>query len=320
VTPALRDDFAEPPRPIAPEYRPIVLETGAPHEKYLGWTALLDEPGLKIIAQRRGPLRRGLLLAQGAAPARIDETLRRLRLLDARTDLVLHDFDDPGRDERLVAGSSWRRAREDERILNKATFVFDLMRDDDALTAAMSADCRRKLRKARDAGLRVEAEDHPAPDTLQEFVANFEAMAGERGLRSPGRAAIERMFDGGDLILFRTLAGEETRSAATIYRAGDKAIFMIGVGGDKRNDGAGQLLHFEIMRELRARGLRWYDFGGVASTDENDGIFRFKKGFGGRFVSLGTEYLRRPPLVKALVNLKRRIAGGRNFPGAKHSS
>ena len=270
---------------------------------------LLTSQELKIIGQRRGPVWRNLILAQGVPQVQIEERVRRLRLLNARTDLVLHDFDDPGRDERILAGYRLLRAREDERILNKATFVFDLARNDETLTAAMSADCRRKLRKAREAGLRVEVADHPGPDTLREFFAKFDAMAKERGLRSLGRGVIQRMFDGGDLTLFRTLAGEETRSAATTYRAGDKAIFMFGVGGDKRNDGAGQLLHFEIMRNLRARNLRWYDFGGVASTDKDDGIFRFKNGFGGLFVSLGSEYLRRPPLILALVNLKNRTTG-----------
>jgi Acetyltransferase (GNAT) domain len=309
VTTALREAFAGPHGNTAGEYRSIAFESGAPLEKYLGWVRLVDEPGLKTIVQRRGPVRRCLILAQGIQPAQIDEMVRRLQLLDARTDLVLHDFDDPGRDERTVGGRPWRRASTDERILNKATFVFNLACDDEALIAAMSGDCRRKLRKAREAGLRVEVADHPAPKTLREFFANFEAMGRERGLRSLDRAAIQRMFDGGDLTLFHSLAGEESRSAATIYRAGDKAIFMIGVGHDRRNDGAGQLLHFEIMRDLRARGLRWYDFGGIPSTDENDGIFRFKKGFGGRFVSLGTEYFCRPPLVRALVNIKRRVAG-----------
>jgi hypothetical protein len=309
VTLPLDDMFDASPQQTGGAIPSIVFESGAPHEKYLRWALLFDKPGLKIVARRRGPVRRCLIMAQGVPPAQIDETVRRLKLLDARTDLLLHDFDDPGRDERIVAGRVWQRAREDERVLNKATFVFDLARDDEALTAAMTTDCRRKLRKARQAGLRVEVEDHPAPDTLREFFANFEAMASERRLRSPGGVTIQRMFEGGNLTLFRSLAGKETRSAATIYRAGDKAIFMIGVGGDKRNDGAGQLLHFEVMRDLRARGLRWYDFGGVASTEEDDGIFRFKNGFGGQFVSLGSEYLRRPPLVRALVNLKMRVTG-----------
>jgi hypothetical protein len=307
VTSPLRDAVAQPPRHRACEYRSIAFEPGAPLEKYLGWVPLLDEPGLKIIEQWRGPVRRCMILAQGLSEAQIGEIIRRLRLLDARTDLVLHDFDDSGREERIVAGRLWRRARDDERILNKATFVVDLARDDEAIIKCMNPDHRRNLRKARDAGLRVEACDHPAREEFQELVSNFETMARKQGLRSLDRAATQRMFDGGDLTLFRVLAGCEMRAAATVYQAADKAYWMIGVDSGKRQDGAGRILQFEIMRELRARGVRWYDFGGVASTDESDGIFQFKKGFGGEFVSLGSEYLHRPPLVRALVDIKTRI-------------
>ena len=72
-------------------------------------------------------------MAQGTPPAQIGGWSGVCKLLDARTDLLLHDFDDPGRDERIVVGRPWRRTREDERILNKATFVFDLACDDEAL-------------------------------------------------------------------------------------------------------------------------------------------------------------------------------------------
>jgi Acetyltransferase (GNAT) domain len=304
-----RDAFADGRRHTASEYRSIAFEPGAPHEKYLGWILLLDEPGIKVMAQPRGPVRRVLILAQGVSSAQIDETVRRLKILDARTDLLLHDFDDPGRDERIVAGHIWRRAREDERILNKATFVFDLARDDEALLKCMNSEHRRNLRKGFEAGLRIEICDHPTPEMLQELFSNFEKMARERGLYSLDRAATQRMFDGGDLTLYRVLAGSEMRATATVYRAGDKAYWMTGVDGGKKQDGAGRLLQFEIMRDLRTRGLRWYDFGGVASTDEDNGIFQFKKRFGGRFVSLGTEYLHRPPFLRALVNIKLRLGG-----------
>src|SRR5262249_15202180 len=163
---------------------------------------------------------------------------------------------------RKIAGRAWRRATDRERILNKATFVFDLSRDDDALIAAMSPHCRRKLRKAREAGLRVEIEDRPSSQSFERLMEKFERMAKEKDLRSPGRGTVRRMCDSGDLTLFQTLEGEEMLAAATAYRAGDKAIFLIGVSADKRNDGAGQLLHFEILRALRPRGVRWYDFGG----------------------------------------------------------
>jgi hypothetical protein len=49
--------------------------------------------GQELSAKRRGPMRWGVPAAQ------IDEMVQRLRLLEGPTDLLLHDFDDPGRDE-----------------------------------------------------------------------------------------------------------------------------------------------------------------------------------------------------------------------------
>ena len=88
-------------------------------------------------------------------------------------------------------------------------------------------------------------------------------MTKERGLGVFLRSVAQRMFAAGDLSLFRVLGEDGIRTAATVYRVGDKAIFATGVGGEKRNDGSGQMLHFEIMRALRSRGVRWYDFGGL---------------------------------------------------------
>lgn len=49
-------------------------------------------------------VRRCLILARGVPSAQINDTVRHLHLLDARIDLLLHDFDDPGRNERILAG------------------------------------------------------------------------------------------------------------------------------------------------------------------------------------------------------------------------
>ena len=302
------------------DYRHISLEPGAPQEKYLGWRMLREEPRLKVITQRRGPIRRCLLLVGGLADEELGEIVLRERLLDFRTDLILHDYEDQGRESREIAGKVWKRAGADLRLLNIATFVFDLQRDDDALRAAMSADYRRKLRKANDARLEVVEDRVPAPAVFEEFMGSFEAMARERGLGAFPRSVAQRMFDAGDLTLFRVLAEDGARTAATVYRAGDKAIFMTGVGGEKKNDGSGQLLHFEIMRALRSRGVRWYDFGGLPTIDESNGIYRFKKGFGGDLVLLGAEYVYRPPAVAALARLKSRLSRGRDAPKSQPAS
>ncbi len=276
------------------------LEPDALHEKYFGWRVLREDPRLKLITLQRGPIRRCLLLVAGLSDEEIGEVVLQEKLLDLRTDLILHDYQDRGQDVREIAGKVWKRAGADLRLLNVATFVFDLDRDDDALRAAMNADYRRKLRKAIDAGLEVVEDKTPAPEVFEEFMEKFEAMARQRGLAAFPSSVAQRMFAAGDLSLFRVPAKDGVRTAATIYRSGDKAIFMTGVGGEKRNDGAGQLLHFEIMRALRSKGVRWYDFGGVPTIDDGNGIYQFKKGFGGQLVLLGAEYVYRPSTVAVL--------------------
>ncbi len=290
-------------------YTSIFLEDGWAHQKYYGWRVEANEPGFRVLTRARGPLRRALILARGLAPDALENAIVGARLLDARTDLVLHDFDDPGFASRMIAGREWRRAGAEARLLNIATFVVDLSKDDEALLAAMSSDYRRKIRKAREAGVTISAEGSPASGAIDTFLARFQDMASERGLAPLDRATVERMFAQRDLTLFSAVQGGESLNMLTVYKAGDKAIFLHGVGGDKRNDGSGQYLHFEVMRHLRSEGVRWYDLGGLASTDEANGIYRFKKGFGGDLARLGCEYVLRPPLVRALVGLRARLKG-----------
>lgn len=57
----------------------------------------------------------------------------------------------------------------------------------------------------------------------------------------------------------------------------------------------GQYLHYEIIKELQNEGFSTYDLGGVVGKEvkENDpsyGVYKFKKGFGGEFVTLTKNY------------------------------
>ena len=103
MTTALPEAFPEPPGHTAGEYRSIAFESGASLEKYLGWVPLLEEPELKTIVQRRGPLRRCLISWRRASRRRKSTGWSGVcGSSTLRTDLVLHDFDDSGRDERIV--------------------------------------------------------------------------------------------------------------------------------------------------------------------------------------------------------------------------
>lgn len=75
----------------------------------------------------------------------------------------------------------------------------------------------------------------------------------------------------------------------------DTATYLHGGSSyERRNLMAPHLLHWQAMRDAKAAGTRWYDFGGVApessklqapsSKPEWEGLSRFKKGFGGEAV------------------------------------
>jgi lipid II:glycine glycyltransferase (peptidoglycan interpeptide bridge formation enzyme) len=57
-----------------------------------------------------------------------------------------------------------------------------------------------------------------------------------------------------------------------------------GSQGESKLYGAVKLLHYEMMKQLKKKGVKRYDLVGVRLKNTNpalEGIFRFKKGFGG---------------------------------------
>jgi lipid II:glycine glycyltransferase (peptidoglycan interpeptide bridge formation enzyme) len=76
------------------------------------------------------------------------------------------------------------------------------------------------------------------------------------------------------------------------------------------------LLHWELIKEAKEKGLKFYDWWGIAASDDPKdpwaGITRFKKGFGGEMVSYpGTfDYVLKPAgyeFYKLFRFVKRRI-------------
>ena len=281
-------------------YTSIFFEDDWAHQKYYGWKSIASANGFRVLVKPQGPMQRALVLASGIDQPTLSHRIADLKLCNSLSEVVLHDFDDAGQPSRLIGGHSFARARDHQRLLNTATIVIDLAGDETSLLQAMTSDYRRKIRKATEQGISITTEAMPSEELIMVFLATYRVMARERGLSMPDASVLARMFAHQNVVLVTAKLGDQILNSLLIYKAGDKGFFLHGVGGDKRNDGSGPLIHWEVMRMLKSAGLRWYDLGGVATLDENNGIYRFKKNFGGTLVRLGTEYLWRPPLVRLL--------------------
>jgi len=80
-----------------------------------------------------------------------------------------------------------------------------------------------------------------------------------------------------------------------------------GMGGDSKLYGAMKYLHFEMMKHLRDKNVKFYDFVGVRINNKTaslDGIFRFKKGFGGK---LNSGYLWKIDLNTSIMKVYNKI-------------
>jgi hypothetical protein len=280
------------------DYRSIFLSTDWAHQRYFGWDVVADEPGLRILEKRRSLIVRYLFLLNSNGTDRLTEWIARLSGAISCADLIIHDFDDVLRTSDTVGGLRFQRAAPRERLLNIATFAIDLNRNSDDLMTAMSADYRRKIRKAPSMGITVSIYRKPSTQMQEQFVAAFRRFASERGLSGIDGKVLSAMYLAEQGLLLIARKAGQLSSFLHIYRAGEAASFMWGVSLSKENDGAGQYLHWQAMQSLKEDGVRWYDLGGIPSTDPNDGIFNFKRKFGGQLISLGTEWRFTGPVAR----------------------
>lgn len=279
-------------------YRSIFWEPDWAHQKYYGWRVESDAPGLRVLRKARGPATRALILVDDRGRAGLDAAARREAGRSPIADVIVHDFDRGDAAPETIGGLRFEPISQRERLLNIATVAIDLTAPEEAILARMSGDYRRKIRKAEAAGVTIDAHAPPPDEVRDAFVRAFKGFADERKLKPADSAIVTRMYRAGDAILFVARKGDIVTNYLHLYRAGRNAIFMHGVNVVKENDGAGQYLHWRAMTYIKQLGVEWYDLGGVVGFDTTDGIYNFKRGFGGTDVSLGRELRYRSRMMR----------------------
>jgi len=273
---------------------PVFFEADWLLQKYHGWQCRLQRPTYRVLEKSYGVMKRVLVLCRSRiVPSATD-------LFGPASEVIIHDFSGDTAPERTIFGRLFRLASDSERIINKATLVLDLSESLDALHLRMRPGFRQSITKAMARGVVAKATTTPTPSLLSAFVSAYNTMAKSRGLRVVCQKELEAMFRQSNLVMCVASLEDVPLSYALAYVTSRTAYYMLGVSVGRMDDGAGKLAQRELITECRHRGLKWYDFGGVPEINEQNGIYLFKKGFGGELLLLGSEFVYRPAIVRGV--------------------
>jgi lipid II:glycine glycyltransferase (peptidoglycan interpeptide bridge formation enzyme) len=187
----------------------------------------------------------------------------------------------------------------EQTIQPRRTILVDISGSEDEILKRMKSKTRYNIRLALRKGVQVY---EGGKDDLEAF-NRLMAVTGKRdafGVRSP--AYYERAYDAlssSDMVrLFIATVEAQPVAGLMAFACGQKAVYMYGVSGDEyREKMPTYALQWATIRWARSRGCTTYDLYGVPDedldvleaqfTERRDGlwgVYRFKRGFGGRLV------------------------------------
>ena len=157
---------------------------------------------------------------------------------------------------------------------NSSTVIVDLKPEVDDILASFKQRTRRSIRKAEKSGVVVEAVE-PNEANLKKFY-NLYSLTGERAgffIRPLGYyLRFWHIFGSSKMAnLYFAKTGSGIVAAAMVLHGSSKALYKD--GASDRNimpEGSPYLLQWEIIKDLKARGIKEYDLHGTPPEDELD--------------------------------------------------
>ncbi len=179
------------------------------------------------------------------------------------------------------------------------TLVLDITGDEDTILAQMKQKTRYNIRLAARKGVTVRQggiEDFPAFYRLMLETGQRDAF-GIHDETYYQRAFAQFLPQEQVALLFAEVEGESV-AALMVFALGTKAWYFYGASSDRHRDRMPTYaLQWEAIRWARLRGCATYDLWGIPDADEATleaefaarsdglwGVYRFKRGFGGRIV------------------------------------
>ena len=184
-------------------------------------------------------------------------------------------------------------------------FVFRLPlagRTEAELLAGCSRQTRYQIRLAERRGVTVShwAGDGGIPDgALDDFCRLMEETGRRDHFLTRPREYFAQLLGalGADGRLYLARLGDRAIAGSIAVRYGDKVWYLYGASSGASEDRRARpnyLLQWEMMRWALESRARLYDFRGVPGREDPDdplsGLYRFKKGFGGRHTAFAGQY------------------------------
>lgn len=194
------------------------------------------------------------------------------------------------------------------------TLVTDLTKSEPDLLAAMHEKTRYNVRLAERKGVKIAI----GTDSIDDVWPLFEQTASRGQFRLHPRTYYQKMLASGVVFIATAKVGERIVAANLMIDFDGTRTYLHGASGEThRNVMAPFLLHWELIRDAKRKGIEAYDWWGVApeGADEShpwNGITRFKLGFGGnRLDGPGTfDFVARPleyTIYKLLRSIRRKV-------------
>jgi len=184
-------------------------------------------------------------------------------------------------------------AVEDAYFEPRNTLCVDLRPSHDDILAQMRPKGRYNIRVAERSGVTV-VED-VSSSGVHDFISLYEDTAKRQDFSAKPSKYFEHLMSAlveaqRGSVFFAEHNGARLAGAIAVWCGNRATYFYGGSSVADRQVMATYLLHWELMRDAKARGLEWYDFWGVSPAEETDAAWSnisvFKRKFGGVDVAL----------------------------------
>lgn len=163
------------------------------------------------------------------------------------------------------------------------SYIISLDKTEDELLEGMHSKHRNVVRKAIKDGLTVECGPEYA-DVCYDLIKDTYQRQGKSAFSHQHFDQLKGMSDHVDFWVVKN--GEEYQGCAVLlWNKGFSSYYLHGGSAAHPHGGALNLLHWEAIKKMKERGVRYYDFVGARINPEPgtklEGIQRFKSRFGG---------------------------------------